>query len=268
MAVTLVRPSVSDDSGGGTDGTILDAAFFTDFQNKIDTALALLLPLAGGTVSGAVTFSAVNTYNGFGTHAFSAGGTGANALRVRNTTAGTTNYSEVALGNDTSAARGYLEMFSTTYTPASTAFADSLLIQSDGAGGMVLAAGHASGVLRLYAGGTTEVARFGTTGSLQIGGTAARSGTAGTKRLDIFDGTAPVGTLANGCSIYSTAGELRTMDSAGNATLQTPHDHGPDWVFLSENAVTGKRVRIEVEKLLQRLNAQFGEADWFIREAR
>jgi len=63
MAVTLVRPSVSDDSGGGTDGTILDAAFFTDFQNKIDTALALLLPLAGGAVSGVLTLSSALDVN-------------------------------------------------------------------------------------------------------------------------------------------------------------------------------------------------------------
>lgn len=61
-----------------------------------------------------------------------------------------------------------------------------------------------------------------TNGSAKIGGTAARSGTAGTNRLDIFDGTAPVGTLANGVSLYSVAGKLWAMDAAGNATQLTP----------------------------------------------
>ena len=60
------------------------------------------------------------------------------------------------------------------------------------------------------------------TGSVQIGGTAARATTAGTKRLDLFDGTAPAGTLANGVSLYSAGGKLFAMDAGGTATQLTP----------------------------------------------
>lgn len=103
------------------------------------------------------------------------------------------------------------------------------------------------------------------TGSLQIGGTAARAGTAGTNRLDIFNGTAPTSTLANAISLYVTTGELRVMDAAGNATLLSPHDHDTnEWIFESANVVTGRRLRIDVERLLRVLDRQLGGG--FIQE--
>jgi len=108
------------------------------------------------------------------------------------------------------------------------------------------------------AAGFAERMRVTPVGNVSIGGTADRASTIGTNALNIFDGTAPVGTLANGCSIYSTSGELRTMDAAGNATLQTPHDDENYWVFDSKNTVTGKHLKIDVEKLLRALNDKFG----------
>jgi hypothetical protein len=96
-------------------------------------------------------------------------------------------------------------------------------------------------------------------GSVQVGGTAARATTAGTNRLDIFDGTAPVGTLANGVSFYSTAGEARVMDAAGNATLLSPHDTATnEWIFHSKHTPTGKVLKIDVERLLKFVNDHFG----------
>ena len=95
--------------------------------------------------------------------------------------------------------------------------------------------------------------------SVMIGGTAARATTAGTNRLDIFDGTAPVGTLANGVSFYSTAGEARVMDAAGNATLLSPHDAKTnEWIFHSKHTPTGKVLKIDVERLLKFVNDHFG----------
>ena len=67
--------------------------------------------------------------------------------------------------------------------------------------------------------GTTN-AKFvvnSTLGNTQIGGTADHGTTVGTNLLSIFDGTAPVGTLANGISMYATSGEFRVMDAAGIA---------------------------------------------------
>lgn len=77
-------------------------------------------------------------------------------------------------------------------------------------------------------GGTEAMRITGATvgANLKIAGTASRGTTEGTNHLDIFDGTAPVGTLANGISIYSASGIPTVMDSSGNAnglgTSSTP----------------------------------------------
>ncbi|MFA6251396.1 MAG: hypothetical protein WC603_02100 [Candidatus Paceibacterota bacterium] len=93
----------------------------------------------------------------------------------------------------------------------------------------------------------------------KIGGTAVRGTTEGTNHLDIFDGTAPVGTLTNGISLYSTAGELRVMDAAGNATLLSPHENINNyWVFDSTNQGTGKSLVIDMELMMKKLNETFG----------
>jgi hypothetical protein len=54
-------------------------------------------------------------------------------------------------------------------------------------------------------------------GNVLVGGTAVRGTTAGTALLSLFNGTAPAGTLTNGVSLYSSSGDLKFMDAAGNA---------------------------------------------------
>lgn len=66
-----------------------------------------------------------------------------------------------------------------------------------------------------------EILRLKSYGVLKIAGTAARGTTEGTNRLDLFDGTAPVGTLSNGVSLYSSSGELLAMDAGGNPSNLT-----------------------------------------------
>ena len=96
-------------------------------------------------------------------------------------------------------------------------------------------------------------------GNLGLGGTAARATTVGTAVLNIFNGTAPVGTLTNGISLYSSSGEAYVMDAAGNATLFSPHDaETNEWVFKSKHTPTGKVLKIDVEKLLRFVNDHFG----------
>jgi hypothetical protein len=95
--------------------------------------------------------------------------------------------------------------------------------------------------------------------NLKLGGTADRATTKGTHHFDIFDGTAPVGTLANGISLYSSSGEAYVMDAAGNATLFSPHDaETNEWIFRSKHTPTGKVLKIDVEKMLRFINDHFG----------
>jgi hypothetical protein len=99
----------------------------------------------------------------------------------------------------------------------------------------------------------------GTLTSVSIGNDTARATTSCTLCLNLFDGTAPVGTLANGISLYSTAGELRVMDSGGTATLLSPHEKGTNlWIFDSIETTTGRRLKIDMEKMMKALNDYMG----------
>lgn len=105
---------------------------------------------------------------------------------------------------------------------------------------------------------TTRV-QVDSAGNVKIGGTANRATTAGTNQVVVFNGTAPVGTLANGASFYATAGEMRVMDAAGNATLLSPHDSVTnEWIYDSSHTASGKRLKINVERLLRFINDHFG----------
>jgi hypothetical protein len=105
----------------------------------------------------------------------------------------------------------------------------------------------------------TERARITSGGNFKIGGSADRATTEGDKQLVLFDGTAPVGTLANGVSFYSASGEANVMDAAGNATLLSPHDaETNEWIFRSKHTPTGKVLKIDVERLLKFVNDHFG----------
>lgn len=102
-------------------------------------------------------------------------------------------------------------------------------------------------------------------GSVKIGGTATRGTTEGTGQLVLFNGTAPAGTLTNGVSLYSASGELRVMDAAGNSTLLSPHDHETnEWIYYSKNTVTGKVLRIDMERMMKAIDASLGGG--FIQE--
>lgn len=175
------------------------------------------------------------------------------ALEVRNSTATNDNLRFLAMGAGFTTIGGFVQ--DAGVLTAGTNLSGGLSIMT-----------QANAALRIYTNGHTNLrATFETTGQLKLAGTATRATTEGTNHLDIFNGTAPVGTLANGISIYSTAGEGYMMDAAGNATLQTPHDRKTnEWIFLSKNTTTGKVLRIEMERLMRVLDKKLGGG--FIRE--
>jgi len=114
------------------------------------------------------------------------------------------------------------------------------------------------GTVELYT-AATERMRIDDSGNVKIGGTHQRATTTGTNHLDIFNGTAPAGTLSNGISIYSSSGECYVMDASGNATLISPHDRETnEWIYDSVDTRTGKRLKIDMEKMMRFLNEHFG----------
>lgn len=106
--------------------------------------------LAGTFGSGNYTIPGLLTVSGFGTHSFSAGGTGANSLNVRNTTSGTGNYGEVNVGSNTDAQVAVLRGYSSAFTTSGSAVANGAELRAPFAGGLSLSATNASGDVRIY----------------------------------------------------------------------------------------------------------------------
>lgn len=174
MASVLTRLSVSNDTGTPAspvgDGTLINAALLTTLQDNIDA----LLSVGGSGSPGVFTIGADLTVEGFGTHTFSAAGTGANIINIRNTSAGTGNYAEVLIGNDATSGAVTLRHLSSTYTTSGMSVQDGAVLAAARVGGLSLAAYHASGAIRLYTGGTADVnerMRISAAGIVSIGTT-------------------------------------------------------------------------------------------------
>lgn len=111
----------------------------------------------------------------------------------------------------------------------------------------------------------TERARINSSGNLLLGGTAARGTTAGTAHLDIFNGTAPVGTLTNGISLYSSSGDFHFMDAAGSAYKvgfrNVPAVGTKTSSYQLATADVGKYVQVSTGGAITIPDATFAEGD-------
>ena len=57
----------------------------------------------------------------------------------------------------------------------------------------------------------------------------------------------------------SSSTEAHVMDEAGNETLLSPHDPTTgEWIFYSRHSVTGRVLRVDMERLVKRLEEHFG----------
>ena len=75
------------------------------------------------------------------------------------------------------------------------------------------------------------------------------------------------GYIASDAVLYVDGGELKVLDAANNTTILSPHPDGSeDWVFYSKNLKTGKTVKIQMQKLMKKLNDLLGEdlfEEWY-----
>lgn len=170
-ASTITRDSWTNDTGTAAvpnaDGTLLTN---TVLQNNIYARVDAMFAGAGTYTT--FTFGGIVSAEGFGAHTFSAGGTGGNEIRLRNTTAGTTMYAGLGLGNDAAASVGVLTVQSSTYTTSAFNLQDGMTLGHTRAGGISIVATHASGMVRFYTGGSSERMRLDTAGHLFIGDTS------------------------------------------------------------------------------------------------
>ena len=94
--------------------------------------------------------------------------------------------------------------------------------------------------------------------NVDAGGQTLNSSAMGT--IALHSGVAPGAGTTNTAVLYTISGELKAMDASGNETVLSPHPEGSeDWVFYSKNVETGKTVKIQMEKLMKKLNDLLGE---------
>ena len=88
--------------------------------------------------------------------------------------------------------------------------------------------------------------------------------------VDVQDGPMHLEVLAsdpsgvtNRASIYSkdvsSSAELFVRDEAGNVTQISPHNTEGEWTYYSENSITGKRFKVNMEKMIRKLQEITGE---------
>ena len=69
--------------------------------------------------------------------------------------------------------------------------------------------------------------------------------------------------VTNRASIYakdvSSSAELFVRDEAGNVTQISPHNNQGEWIYYSENVNTGKRFKVNMEKMIRKLEQITGE---------
>ena len=77
----------------------------------------------------------------------------------------------------------------------------------------------------------------------------------------IFIGNASTPPVIGGkAGLFNSGGELFSQDGAGNSTHISPHN--PDtgeWIFYSKNIKTGRVVRVNMERLIKKLEQLTGE---------
>lgn len=160
-ATTITRTGVTltDDTGSAAspagDGTLLNNAWVQTFMDRIDSL-----------ISANITFGGTLTAEGFGTHTLSAAGTGAQLLVVRNTSAGTGNYSGLSLGTDAANAL-VLRANSSTWTTSGIYVQNASLLVSTTAGGLDIATTAAGSEIRLWI-ESTEMATLNQYGRLEL----------------------------------------------------------------------------------------------------
>ena len=70
--------------------------------------------------------------------------------------------------------------------------------------------------------------------------------------------TLPTSALTDSALFYSYTGDMYVYDSAGNATLISPHSDTGEWIYYSKNTGTGRELKVEMEQLVKFLDKTFG----------
>lgn len=160
MATTISRFAWTDDSGTPSapvgDGTKINNAQLQLLFDRIDALFA----------SGTFTLGGLLRVEGAGTHYVTTSSSGTNRLTVRNLNTGTAGAAEVTVGHNAADAALSMGHLSTGFTTSGYYVADRSYIVAVRSPGLVVSAEHASGEIKLAAGGATVRGRVTSAGRL------------------------------------------------------------------------------------------------------
>ena len=83
--------------------------------------------------------------------------------------------------------------------------------------------------------------------------------------LSMNDTTVPP-SPSSAAHMYAKSGEMFVMDTGGNETQISPHNSQGEWQYFSKNTRTGKVVKVNMEKMIKRLEEITGESfleEWY-----
>ena len=102
------------------------------------------------------------------------------------------------------------------------------------------------------------------TGNASFGNNVTTDGVVKVGKQLELDATTDPTTVFQSAHVYSklVAGlsEVFVKDEAGNVTQISPHNSDGDWVYYSENIKTGKKVKVNMEKMIRKLEEITGES--------
>jgi len=176
---------------------------------------------SGFVANGSLLVGSLLTVSGAGTNTFDATTTGTQAVRVRNLSNGSAARSSFYVGNDGSATRFTLDVYSSTFSAGAPQYADGVALVASGSGGLNINASHASGDVRIYSRGTLAATWGLNQGATFVGDLQIDSATSGGALLTI----GPSSPSANG------TGRLRFINSATNVNWQISHNDSAGATF-------------------------------------
>ena len=111
----------------------------------------------------------------------------------------------------------------------------------------------------------SAVVRITSSGNLSVGGSATRASTTGVGIVNLFNGTAPAGTLTSGVSLYSASGDFNFMDAVGGGYKVGFRNVPPVGTKTSSYTLAttdvGKYVQVGTSGAITIPNSTFAEGD-------
>lgn len=208
--VTITRTPWIDDDGSGTYGTVINNAEKTLLYNQIDTALAQLLPLSGGTLTGSLSVTGAVTMTGSLTVGPSA--------QIRNTAP--TSRTDLYVGNDTAVTAFDLVTYGSTYASQGGYDVPNGTLLYQGATGGLTYYVAGPGTHRFYTAGV-ERARITAAGELVVNGTTPAPNTQMTVYADNSSHTAALSLMNIGGGLLYYMFFLNNSAGAAGSIQQT-----------------------------------------------